>query len=149
MSDEEKLLTSENSTNKQTPKQKLLNNLITSSKIIISFSVPHSKVNNLLDFLEISHREDKNKSITINKALEEYVKHHHIPNPQAQLDRLIQLGLPHKAKWQCCVPECKNKAQHEVMLANFEGLTETFRVCSTHLRWKHAEYKVLRASKKL
>jgi len=147
MSDGEKLLTSESVERKKEEKKSYYIMLLTQPKIILTFYAPRDKVNTLINFFEISDREDKSHSVTAMKAFEEYVQRHHIPNPQAQLDRLMKLGLSHKPKWMCCVPNCKRKAQAQLILANFNGKTETFSVCLNHKTWRHPDYKFLKAYK--
>jgi len=142
------LLTSKKSGNNNVEKE-LLNNLLNNSKIIKSFSVPKEDVSILAAFIEISRREDGNLSKTIVKAMKEYVHRHRIPNPQARLDRMLALGLPHKPSWQCCVPNCRGKALYELRLKDFQGKTELFPVCGAHKRWKHPKFRFLLGYKEL
>jgi len=127
----------------------VLNTVLHTQRIVKSFSVKPSDFNTLVAFLEISQREDSDFSTTVVRAMQEYVQHHSIPNPQARLDRILDIELPHKPRWQCCVPECKAKATYVLFLKDYEGKTESFQVCSQHQKWKHSRYKFLSAYREL
>jgi hypothetical protein len=124
-------------------KNNLLNKLLNKLYVVKSFSVPKEFFPDLVKFIEISNREDGNFSLTVCKAIREYANRHSLPNPQARLDRLLEIELPHKPAWQCCVPNCKNKARFQLILKDFKGKTEVFRVCWAHQKWKHKRFRLL------
>ena len=125
----------------------LINKLINKSLIIKSFSVTKPDFHNFAAFMEISEREDPNFTCTIMKAIREYVRAHHIPNPQSTLPRSLELGLKAKSKHVCCVGDCRGKARFLLTLRNFEGKQEQFQVCRAHKRWRHPHFKaVIRVS---
>jgi hypothetical protein len=128
---------------KKGKKNDLLNKLLNKLYVVKSFSVTRPFFPDLVKFMEISQREDPNFSYTLCKAIREYAQRHSIPNPQARLDRLLEIELPHKPAWQCCVPNCKNKARFQLILKDFQGKTEVFRVCWTHQKWKHKRFRFL------
>jgi len=116
---------------------------------IRSFSINLKDLEYLQKLREIGLRENKSQSEMIVIAVKEFVKKHSIPNPQAQLDRLLQIQMPHKPSWQCCVENCHTKALFHLFLKNFEGKTECFPVCWRHRRWKHPQFRWLVGRKKL
>jgi hypothetical protein len=146
---DENLLSSTFGERKKEQNNNLLNKLLNKLYIVKSFSVPKSFFPDLVKFMEISNREDGNFSLTVCKAIREYAKRHRIPNPQARLDRLLEIELPHKPAWQCCVPNCKNKARFQLILKDFHGKTEVFRVCWAHQKWKHKRFRFLAGFKDL
>lgn len=83
------------------------------------------------------------------KAFTEYLERHPLPNPQATLDRSLNLNMPHKPSWQCCVPNCRGKARFHLFLKDFDGNMETFQVCHRHKKWKHPRYKFLKGMKEV
>jgi len=116
---------------------------------IRSFSINLKDLEYLQKLREIGLRENKSQSEMIVIAVKEFVKKHSIPNPQAQLDRLLQIQMPHKPSWQFCVENCHKKAVFHLFLKNFEGETECFPVCWRHRRWKHYQFRWLVGRKKL
>ena len=119
----------------------LLNKLLNKSLIIKSFSVTRQDFHNFAAFLEISQREDPTFTCTVMKAIREYVRTHHIPNPQSTLPRSLALGLKAKSKHLCCVGDCRGKARFLLTLRNFQGQQEQFQVCRQHKRWRHPQFK--------
>jgi hypothetical protein len=83
------------------------------------------------------------------EALAEYLQHHPLPNPQSQIDRMLMVGMPHKATNQCCVVGCRGKVRMVLQLKNYEGKTEAFPVCLNHEGWRHKEFRFLVGTKKV
>jgi len=140
---EKPVLNTEVGERKKGVKLSVLNTVLNTSRIVKSFSVKPDDCNTLAAFIEISRREDPDFSTTVVKAMREYVQRHAVPNPQARLDRLLEIGLPHKPSWQCCVPGCEAKAQFQLILRDFDSKTELFQVCKKHKRWTHSRFKFL------
>jgi hypothetical protein len=82
-------------------------------------------------------------------AFIEYMQHHPIPNPQAELPRMLELRMPHKPISQCCVPGCRGKAKFLNTLRNYNGKKEKFQVCTAHRHWRHPEYRFLISSREM
>ena len=110
-----------------------------------SFCFPNTQeVRELFKDLDaIGQRDGWTKSHTFLTALKEYVEHHPLPNPQAQIDRMLEVQMPHKPVHQCCVGSCRRKAEFLETLKDFEGKTERFQVCSIHKNWRHPRFKFL------
>jgi hypothetical protein len=83
------------------------------------------------------------------EAYKEYMMHHPLPNPQSQIDRMLEVGIPHKPTSQCCVPNCKGKARFLLRLKDFEGKQEQFQVCFQHQNWRHARFRFLISCKEI
>lgn len=136
--------------NKQT-NQNIINRIINRNRIsnrafiVKTFYIKKEDFPVLEEFLKLSYREDgpRSFSTTILKAMKLYLRHKQIPNPQARLDRMLKLQLPHKPSWQCCVSDCKAKARYQLILRDFENKTEIFRVCWAHKHWKHKRFRFL------
>jgi len=129
--------------------ESVLNTVLNTVRVVKSFSVKPEHCHTLACFVELIKREGLDFSAGVMKALTEYVEHHSVPNPQARLDRCLAIEMPHKPAWQCCVPNCENKARFQLILADYEGKTEVFRVCVTHKRWKHKRFCFLEGFKEL
>jgi len=76
-------------------------------------------------------------------AIQEYLNHHPLPNPQSQIDRMLEVGMPHKAATQCCVQNCHGKAKFLLRLKDFEGKQEEFLVCDGHKNWRHQRFRFI------
>ena len=76
-------------------------------------------------------------------AIQEYLNHHPLPNPQSQIDRMLEVEMPHKPVTQCCVQGCRGKAKSLLTLKDFNGKTEQFQVCLNHKLWKHPKFRFL------
>jgi len=138
------------SMDKQTNKQKdFINKLINKSIIVksISFRKEHFPI--LFQFIEKARLERSSSASKTGfselaiKAFSEYLQRHPLPNPQTILEHFSLTGLPAKPAWQCCVPNCNNKARFQLILKDFQGKTETFRVCQVHRKWKHNRFRFL------
>jgi len=98
---------------------------------------------------ELMEREGKSLSKLFIDAITEYVRLHYSGNPQVPLDRILQLQLPAKPYNQCCVPNCKGKIRYRLLLKDFSGKIESFKVCFKHKEWKHNRFKFLIGLKEL
>jgi hypothetical protein len=76
-------------------------------------------------------------------AFKEYLVRHPLPNPQAQLDRMLEVGMPHKPIATCCVGNCRRKAHYTLRLKSFEGKQQLFQVCEFHKNWRHPQFRFL------
>jgi hypothetical protein len=124
------------------------NNLLSNNKKSYynkSFSFPKTvEVDEIFQKLdEIARRDRWTKSQTFLVALKEFVTRHQLPNPQAQIDRILKLKLPHKPINICCVPNCRGKAKFRLQLQDFGGKTEMFHVCERHKNWRHPQFRFL------
>jgi len=97
----------------------------------------------LQDLDVIAKRDGWSFSHLATVAFQEFRQHHPLPNPQAQIDRMLDIQMPHKSVSQCCVGVCKRKAIQLLTLKNFEGKTQQFQVCEGHKNWRHPKYKFL------
>ena len=118
-------------------------------RMVKSFSVKQEKAAILNGFLAFCEREHITFSDGVVWALEDFLKRHTPPNPQPTLDRCLSLGMPVKPNTMCFVPECRAKAQYQLVLKNFKGEEQLFNVCARHKRWKHKEYRFVVRHKKL
>lgn len=110
-----------------------------------SFVFPNDvKVHEVFALLkEMAHREGTSQSQLFLKALIEYVNRHCVPNPQVTLDRVLNTGLPAKPHDACCVPGCNRKAAYQLILQDYEGEREIFRVCQHHKEWRHSRFRFI------
>ncbi|MEM3579223.1 MAG: hypothetical protein QXL54_03245 [Candidatus Bathyarchaeia archaeon] len=98
---------------------------------------------------EMARREGVSVSHVCLKAIIEYVNRHCIPNPQVTLDRILNTSLPAKPHDACCVPGCNRKAAYQLILQDYEGNREIFRVCQLHREWRHNRFKFIVGFKEL
>jgi len=110
--------------NKQTDKNRVLNTVLNTVRIVKSFSVKPEKCNTLKAFIEFCEREHITFSDGILWALEEFLQRHTPYNPQPTLDRMFQTGMPAKPNTLCFVPSCRAKAKFQLTLKNFNGKTD-------------------------
>lgn len=123
---------------------KLINNS-DKTYLIKSFSFPNTPaIKEMFEhFAEIARREGANKSQLYLRVLQEFLLRHPLPNPQSQIDRMLQVQIPHKPVTQCCVQGCRGKAKFLLTLKDFSGKTEQFQVCLNHKLWKHPKFRFL------
>lgn len=121
------------------------------TRLIRSFNIPFDKVPVYEEFMRIVRREagERGFSQVLIKAMEEYIARHAIPNPQATLDRILSTSLPAKPHDACCVPGCNRKAAYQLILQDYEGKREIFRVCQLHKEWRHNRFKFIVGFKEL
>lgn len=137
--------------NKLSPSEQLqLQALFNKSYVIRPISIRKPYFLDYVHLQEISSREDDgNLSFTFCRAMREFVGRHSIPNPQARLDRILKLGLPHKPSHLCCVPKCRKHAKYILTLRDYKKNEETFQVCPEHKKWTHHKFKYIIRMKKM
>ena len=129
----------------------VLNTVI--QRVIKTISVRKRDCNTLTAFMEIARRERRSFdekdgfSSAVIRAMEEYIQHHPIQNPQPTLDRSFNTELPAKPQSCCCVPTCNRKAKFILTLADYQGKSEKFPVCQQHKHWKHERFRFLQCWK--
>jgi len=79
----------------------------------------------------------------VRHALAEYYQRHPLPNPQSQIDRMLEVKMPLKPTSQCCVAGCRRKTKWFLRLQNKQGKVQEFQVCDSHKRWLHPDFKML------
>lgn len=77
------------------------------------------------------------------EAYREYMQRHPLPNPQSQIDRMLEVQMPHKPTTQCCVQNCRGKAKFLLRLKDFEGKQQEFLVCEGHKNWRHQRFRFI------
>jgi hypothetical protein len=79
----------------------------------------------------------------VRRALSEYYQRHPLPNPQSQIDRMLEVKMPLKPVTDCCVGNCRRKTRWVLRLQNRVGKVQEFVVCDSHKRWLHPDFKLL------
>ncbi|MEM1590322.1 MAG: hypothetical protein QW175_07880 [Candidatus Bathyarchaeia archaeon] len=102
-----------------------------------------------MEFIKKAEREKWDFSFAVMQAIREYVERHCVPNPQVTLDRILNTSLPAKPHDACCVPRCNRKAAYQLILQDYEGKREIFRVCQLHREWRHNRYRFIVGFKEL
>jgi anaerobic selenocysteine-containing dehydrogenase len=95
------------------------------------------------DFKELSRRDGWSLSQTYVKALVEFLARHPLPNPQAKIDRMLEIRMPLKPTTMCCVPSCRRKTRWILRLQNSQRKCQEFQVCDGHKRWLHPDFRLL------
>ena len=124
------------------------NKLINNSQktyLIKSFSFPNiPDITVMFDhFEQVARMEGVNKSQLYIRAMQEFLQRHPLPNPQSQIDRMLEVQMPHKPANQCCVQNCRGKAKFLLRLKDFEGKQEEFLVCEGHKNWRHQRFRFI------
>ena len=142
---------------KKKSEDSVLNTVLNTGRTVKSFSVKGRDCITLKTFMEIALRERRSFeekdgfSSAIIRAMNEYIEHHPIPNPNCTLDRIFSTGMPARSISQCCVPSCNCKAKVLLTLRDIEAKTERFQVCEGHFktRWTHPRFRWLECWKNL
>ena len=132
-----------------------LNNLLTNTQttslnnqhsyFVKSFSFPNTpEMHQAFETLDkIARREGAKKSQLYTRVIFEFLQRHPLPNPQAQIDRMLEIKIPLKPTTQCCVSTCHRKTKWILRLQNKAGKVQEFQVCDGHKRWLHQDFRLL------